>query len=281
MQRFSLFQKAFHEVELGGEILSDFIYFSHDVPVSKQFMPRAMAVFAERFRNLLRRMEEFSLLTPGQKKRALETCVFHSVAIFVAKLESCENGYQQLRFAVGSEGEDVTYTRDILSLTDPRKLKKLCMANVNPTTGNLDSEAIQRFAFHLSKVIPLVRDLEAMKLMVFVLLFNESAEDGDQICVAIQQRYLTLLRRRLAHLRKSSEMQDEIEEDLSETDVSTCTPRLKSPTYLKPLRAVSSRRVKLTYTSNDFIHVLTFSPLPNRAFDMQLLIIIQPLIVRI
>ena len=53
----------------------------------------------------------------GQKKRALETCVFHSVAIFVAKLESCENGYQQLRFAVGSEGEDFTYTRDILRYT--------------------------------------------------------------------------------------------------------------------------------------------------------------------
>ena len=180
-----------------------------------------MAVFAERFRNLLRRMEEFSLLSPGQKKRALETCVFHSVAIFVAKIESCENGYQQLRFAVGSEGEDLTYTRDILSIVDARKLKKMCMANVNPTTGNLDPEAIQRFAFLLGKVIPLVRDLEAMKLMVFVLLFNETAEDGDQICVAIQQRYLTLLWRRLAHLKGSSGAQDEFGEGLSETNVST------------------------------------------------------------
>ena len=101
------------------------------------------------------------------------------------------------------------------------------MANVNPTTGNLDPEAIQRFAFHLGKVIPLVRDLEAMKLMVFVLLFNESAEDGDQTCVAIQQRYLTLLRRRLAHLRKSSGAQDEFGEDLSESDVSSLKPSLK------------------------------------------------------
>ena len=221
LNRFSLFQKSFHEVELGGEILSDFVYFSHDVPISKQFMPRAMAVFAERFRNLLRRMEEFSLLTPGQKKRALETCVFHSVAIFVAKLESCENGYQQLRFAVGSEGEDLTYIRDILSLTDARKLKKLCMTNVQPTTGNLDAEACQRFAYHIGKIIPLVKDLEVLKLMVFVLLFNESAEDGDQTCVAIQQGYLTLLRRRLAHLRKSTEAPDEFGEDLSESDVST------------------------------------------------------------
>ena len=220
LQRFSLFQKAFHEVELGGEILNDFIYFSHDVPISKQFMPRAMAVFAERFRNILRRMDEFSLLTPGQKKRALETCVFHSVAIFVAKLESCDTGYQQLTFAMGSEGEDVAYTRDILSLTDTRKLKKISMENVNPTTGNLEPEDLQRFAFCIGKVIPLVRDLEVLKLMVFVLLFNESAEDGDQICVAIQQRYLTLLRRRLAHLRKSNESQDELGEDLRERDVS-------------------------------------------------------------
>ena len=183
-------------------------------------MPRSMAVFAERFRNILRRMDEFSLLTPGQKKRALETCVFHSVAIFVAKLESCDTGYQQLTFAMGSEGEDVAYTRDILSLTDTRKLKKLCMENVNPTTGNLEPEDLQRFAFCIGKVIPLVRDLEVLKLMVFVLLFNESAEDGDQICVAIQQRYLTLLRRRLAHLRKSNESQDELGEDLRERDVS-------------------------------------------------------------
>ena len=76
LQRFSLFQKAFHEVELGGEILSDFIYFSHDVPISKQFMPRAMAVFAERFRNLLRRMEEFSFLTPGMMGSSVELILF-------------------------------------------------------------------------------------------------------------------------------------------------------------------------------------------------------------
>ena len=161
-------------------------------------------------------MEEFSLLSPGQKKRALETCVFHSVGIFVAKLESCENGYQQLRFSVGAEGDDLTYTRDILNLTDARKLKKMCMKDVNPSTGNLDQETIQRFTYLLSKVIPLVKDLAAMKLMIFVLLFNELAEDGDQICVAIQQRYLTLLRRRLAHLRKSKEPQEVVDENNEE-----------------------------------------------------------------
>ena len=212
LQQFSLFQKAFHKVGMGRDLLNEFIFFSHDVPISKQFVQRLVAVFAERFRNLLQHMEELSLLSPRQKKRAVENCVFQSVAIFVAKLESCENGYQQLKFAVGSEGSDLTYTREILKLINGRKLKKMCMENVIPSTCNLDQESIQHFVFLLSRVIPLVKDMAVMKLMIFVLLFKELAEDDDQTCVAIQQRYLTLLLKKLAHLRKSKP-QDEVNEN--------------------------------------------------------------------
>ncbi len=200
---------------MGANLLHEYIMYSYDVPLSKHFMPTAMTLFAERFRNVLRRQDEFDMLGPTQQKRALETCVFHAVAITVTKLEACEGFWQQLKFVVGS-GQDRSYVTDVLDFDGfaasgessgaredatprRRKMKKLRMADANKTTTVLDPETMQRFGFLIGSLGALLRDNETLMLLVLMMLFDGGVGDGDVTCMAIQQKYLTILRRRLKH----------------------------------------------------------------------------------
>jgi hypothetical protein len=81
------------------------------------------------------------MLSQRQKKWAQETCIFHSVAINVIKLESCETGFQQLRFAMGAV-DDVSFTAEVLNIRNVKELKPLTMADANRYVKQLNMQVL-------------------------------------------------------------------------------------------------------------------------------------------
>jgi hypothetical protein len=53
---------------------------------------------------------------------------------------------------------------------------------------------MKRFGQLVKSLAPLVRNMEILKLLILVLLFNGGAEESDAKCMAIQNKYLMLLR---------------------------------------------------------------------------------------
>ena len=56
----SKYSSAYREVPMGEDYVKEFIMFSYDVPLSKHFVYRGYAAFAERFRRVLKTQPGFN-----------------------------------------------------------------------------------------------------------------------------------------------------------------------------------------------------------------------------
>ena len=65
----SKYDLAWQKIPLGDEHTKEFIMYSYDVPLSKSFMPRAMAIFIERYRMVMKIHPEFNNLNRFQQER--------------------------------------------------------------------------------------------------------------------------------------------------------------------------------------------------------------------
>jgi len=65
----SKYSSAYREVPMGEEFVKEFIMFSYDVPLSKHFVYRGYATFAERFRRVLKTQPGFNDLNDKDQVR--------------------------------------------------------------------------------------------------------------------------------------------------------------------------------------------------------------------
>ena len=65
----SKYSSAYREVPMGEDFVKEFIMFSYDVPLSKHFVYRGYATFAERFRRVLKTQPGFNDLNDKDQVR--------------------------------------------------------------------------------------------------------------------------------------------------------------------------------------------------------------------
>ena len=61
------------QVSFGEDITKEAVLYSYDVPLSKNFMPKSLAVYVERYRRILKTHEEFQRLNKTQ-----QVCLYFS-----------------------------------------------------------------------------------------------------------------------------------------------------------------------------------------------------------
>lgn len=192
-KKFDDFHRNFCQVSLGEDIVREFVMFTYDVPLSKSFMPKALSTFAERFRSILRGHEEFQLMSSMVQATSLRDCAFHSLAIYVAQIETSNSGNDQLRLSCGYL-DDELFTKKFYPVINTSRLKKMSMGDANDSGELMPPELMKRFFSLIQSLSSLVEDNETFKLIVLIIMF-----DGNESMSHIRNKYELLLQRRLQH----------------------------------------------------------------------------------
>jgi hypothetical protein len=194
---FDAFNAAYHEVSFGEDLVREFVMYTYDVPLSRHFMPRVMALWAERFRRVMATHEEFNCLSESDKIIKYNNTAYDAVALSFTKFESYETGNQQLRFALGYL-DDKIMVEKIASVMDISKIKKMMIKDVNEDIHLLDPSDLNRYTLLIKNLSELVKNMETFKLMTLITLFSGEGVSDTGIA-RLQRKYLFLLRRRLNH----------------------------------------------------------------------------------
>ena len=121
---------------VGEEIMTDFIMWNYDVPVSKSFASKTLAVNRERYRRIIKMHSEFNDLKGYQQdllwRRSVDLCTAWSLA----KLESCKTGTEQWAFE--NDGTHEMGPNSIASKRLNHQFKKVDLDVVNKLSGKFD-----------------------------------------------------------------------------------------------------------------------------------------------
>ena len=193
-KQLSLFEEAWSSVSLGEEHIREFVMFSYDVPLSKGFMPRAIAVFNERFRRLLKMHDEFQILPPKLQAEHWNQICFYGSALICAKLENSSNGNEQLKFCIGQMDND-TWSRDYANIL-PKKLKKLTMDKANEFSGVLPIQDLIDYCEYSKNISSIINSEMRFKVFCMVLLFSEIKAKAGSPLHLLKNNYLNIISRR-------------------------------------------------------------------------------------
>ena len=131
------------------------VMFAYDVPVSKHFLPLTWSIFNERFKRVACLHPEFKSLRCDEQAKLLSSNTIASVALHIAKLESCATGSEQLQYAAG-QLDDQIWERDFAPVVPMGKLKKLTLSNTNDSSHTLPNQLSKNFARLVQKISHLV-----------------------------------------------------------------------------------------------------------------------------
>ena len=195
--QFALLQTCYESVSLGEEYMKEFAMYSLGVPLSKNFMSHSVAVCSERFTRVLIHHPEVASLPESKKRLLCQMSILNGVALNFCKLETCDSGEEQLKFACGM-WDDIIWKKDFQNFfVHRRKLKKVTMADTNKTTGQLSHELVTLYTRLANSIGSYTKDPEMYKLMIFVvLLFQEDVASMASSVARLRDQYINILRRR-------------------------------------------------------------------------------------
>ena len=127
-----IFDECWKKVPIGEDLVSEFVMFSYDVPLSKSYAPKHLANFNERYRLMMKMHSEFTDLNGNQQEKLWKRNILYGTAMTIVKLESCKNGDEQWNFKYPQELSE-SWIGNV-----PLKggLKKLDMNIINKFSGN-------------------------------------------------------------------------------------------------------------------------------------------------
>ncbi|TRY67251.1 hypothetical protein TCAL_02930 [Tigriopus californicus] len=204
IRQFEKFDRAFHDVSFGEDILKEFVMFSYDVPLSKAFVPKLVSVFTERFRRIMKVHEEFNALNDHDQGQLLSNNVMDAVSLCIAKVENFETGNQQLKFALGKL-DDGIFQQQYFGVMDVSQLKRMTLIRINDMTAMMgNSDLIKEFQGISSHLSSLVQSVDIFKLLIFITMFSTNDQVRSSSMDEVQNKYLTIFKRKLQSLSNST-----------------------------------------------------------------------------
>ena len=127
------FDECWKKVPMGEEILSNFIMYNYDVPLSKSFVPKCMANLTERYRLIMKSHTEFTEMSQFHQERLWKRNIFLGTAWALTKLESCKSGQEQWEF--NNDGTHEMSDAGIGPIMVKNKMKRVNMDIANSFSG--------------------------------------------------------------------------------------------------------------------------------------------------
>lgn len=187
------FDQAFRSVEVGMDLINEFVMHCLGVPLSKTFFPTGLVVMLERIRRLLNQHPEFEEMAVTTQRNFLRKNCGHALALYVVRSENL-SGMEQIREGLG-ELDEKAWTANYGSLFDtPDKFAKASIVNA----VHLKAEEWLLFSELLSSATILALDPVMFKLNLLLSL-TEPLGDNQSPCglTSLHFKYKMILKRRL------------------------------------------------------------------------------------
>ena len=223
------FDQAWNSVRLGEHNVKEFILFSFDVPLGRNFIPEACVNFNERARRVMMSHQVFRNLSDNIQAQVWKRNSFYGAAITCSKLEACNSGLEQS--IVAYNNIDKEYLENEFPTFDLKSLKKLTLLKFNETSKLLNKEDALRFHNLVQEIGVIIHDETTFKL--FMLLFMFSDFDHVEEIRMLRSNYLNLFLRRkgMSFQAGTPGIQNAIGSDYY-CSLSTCAMKVKELTKI-------------------------------------------------
>ena len=166
--------------------------FSYDVPTSKNFIPQGCINFNERARRVMKCHPEFMNLPDYVQMQVWDRNLTYGAAITCAKLESCQTGIEQFRYAYAKDEKDLVLKE--FPMIPFQSLKPLKMFDSNKTAKLYKDDVASRIHKLFQELTPLFQDDISFKLFMMYFMFSDF--DHVEELKNLKSRYMQLYLRR-------------------------------------------------------------------------------------
>jgi hypothetical protein len=208
-RRVSKLEETWGSVSLGEDHLREFVMWSFDVPVGKNFFRNAIASFNERFRKVMKMHHQFRNLPDHIQSKLWERNSFFGAALNVAKLETCKTGEDQLKCAYGKSDKNLVANIFETEMRNNFSVKSLKVLLISHTNHNHDLDKIpgsmkliNRYTQLVKNVIPILHNESLFYPFILLMLFSDVSDTELQNCTELQnlsQHYSTIIQRKLLY----------------------------------------------------------------------------------
>ena len=130
--KLQIFDECWRKVHIGEDLVSEFVMFNYDVPLSKSFVANHLAIFNERYRLMMKMHYEFMDLSSFEQEKLWKRNILYGTAMNLVKLESCKTGREQWHFVYPPELNNTLMGQMILK---NKNIKKVDMDICNEFSG--------------------------------------------------------------------------------------------------------------------------------------------------
>ena len=196
------YKDTMKSINMGEDLIKEFIMYSLGVPLSKRFMAASMQCFNERFRLVMKMHPEFTDLPCRLQEKLWQNNIMYCVALNIVKLESASTAEEQLDFAGGYS--DLDCVKHFMDRSSIKKLKKLTQADNNKTSGLLSAGLLQNFVRLTSRIGDFIKDKSIYQLFSIVLMFSDVDTKDLKSLYELKTKYMNIIRRKVdAQLREA------------------------------------------------------------------------------
>ena len=183
---------AWNAVPLGEDHLKEFLMFSYDVPASRNFIPHACMNFNERARRVMKSHPEFMNLPDYLQMQVWNRNLTYGAAITCAKLEACETGIEQFRYAYTQDEKDLVLKE--FPMIPFQSLKTLKTFASNKTAKLYKDDVASKIHKLFLELAPIFQDDTSFKLFMMYFMFSDF--DHVEELRKLKSRYLQLYLRK-------------------------------------------------------------------------------------
>jgi hypothetical protein len=191
-----IFEECWNRVPVSDDLVSEFVMFTYDVPLSRNFVPDHLAVFNERYLLMMKVHSEFTNMNRFEQEKLWKKNILYGSAMNLVKLECCKGGKEQWHFVYPTYLNETWKGKNILS---QKNIKKIDMDIANSFSGVFSDTELARFGKLTQYIGELIHDDETFRLFTLVLLFSDV--DNQPNLTRLRDSYLSIIRRRLSHLQ--------------------------------------------------------------------------------
>ena len=127
-----IFDECWNRVPVSDDLVSEFVMFTYDVPLSKNFVPAHLAVFNERYLLMMKMHSEFTNLNGFEQEKLWKKNILYGSAMNLVKLECCKGGKEQWHFVYPTYLNETWKGKNILG---QKNIKKIDMDIANSFSG--------------------------------------------------------------------------------------------------------------------------------------------------
>lgn len=183
-------------VPFGEETLKECIMFNFDVPVSKTFMNKITMTWIKRFTELVKRNEEFQMLTDTQQSLMLKVSVLPAFAVALCHSENMATPDAQLEFGCGHQ-DMKSFVDGYKNLLAPgRKWRVMTFRDVNDKAKIYDNQLVEDYMSLVTRMSDFIMDSTIIRVLLLYVLFSSANElfPGHPV-TKVSKRYLNYLRK--------------------------------------------------------------------------------------